>query len=82
MITEDLVSENGPDSILISDAVWNAIRHQFTEAEKSEIRGAICGEVICPKGIVIDRDKLNSSLSARITEEKRKLVSRGRRDRI
>jgi hypothetical protein len=73
--SENLIDEKEPDSLLVTDAVWEAIRHHFTEEEKKALRDAIGGETICPKGIVINRDKLTGSLSARITDAKRKLVT-------
>jgi hypothetical protein len=36
---------------------WNRIRRHFSEAEKDTLNNAITGEVICPRGCVIDETK-------------------------
>jgi hypothetical protein len=56
--------------MLISDATWKRIRERFTEEEKRALRDAYLGEVICPKGIVIDDAKLDNALAARVAAAK------------
>lgn len=41
---------------------WNEIRDQFSEDEKTALNAAICGQIICPQGIVIDESKVGSAL--------------------
>jgi hypothetical protein len=36
---------------------WNLVREQFSEAEKAVLNSAICGETICPRGIIISEAK-------------------------
>lgn len=45
---------------------WKRIRTQFTEVEKDELNAAIIGEVLCPRGCMIDELKLTSELSEKI----------------
>ncbi len=54
--------------MLIRDTDWEAIRDQFSEDEKVELRKAIQGEAICPKGFIIDETKLNVALEFKITQ--------------
>lgn len=51
--------------MLLTDKVWNKIRHQFSEDDKVELRKATTGEVICPRGVTIDTEKLNTHLKIR-----------------
>lgn len=60
--------------MLISDATWKRIRERFTEEEKQALRDAYLGEVVCPKGIVIDEARLDNDLAARVTAAKKELV--------
>ena len=52
--------------MIIRDTTWKRIREQFSEDEKDELRTAICGESICPRGIVIDQDKPRADLALRV----------------
>jgi hypothetical protein len=56
--------------MLISDATWKRIRERFTEEEKQALRDAYLGEVICPKGIVIDEATLDNAPLARVAAAK------------
>lgn len=40
--------------MLIYDSVWNAIRTEFTSEEKKELRKAVQGQSICPRGVFVD----------------------------
>lgn len=42
--------------------LWQRIREHFSEEDKAEIRAAISGEAICPRGWVVDTDKLAPGL--------------------
>ena len=57
--------------MLISDALWAKIRDRFTEEEKELLRGAFCGETICPRGVVVDEEKLKPGLLRALAEAKR-----------
>lgn len=64
--------------MLITDAAWDKIRHQFTEDEKKALRTHIAGETICPRGICVDEtalpaplaEKLKAAVSSRSTAAK------------
>lgn len=56
--------------MILSDRTWARIRERFSEEEKQALRDAYLGEVICPKGIVIDEAKLDSELAARVAGAK------------
>ena len=43
--------------MLVRTAHWDIIREDFTQAEKDTLNESIVGEVICPRGIVIDEQK-------------------------
>ncbi len=54
-------------SLMIPDGVWEKIRDQFSEGEKVQLRLAVEGQVICPKGILIDPDAVgDEALAAKI----------------
>ena len=44
--------------MLIRTSTWQLIREQFSEDEKSELNEAYAGETICPRGIVVDEQRL------------------------
>jgi hypothetical protein len=44
--------------MLIRDSVWSAIREQFSEDEKAELRSHVTGETICPRGFVVDAENV------------------------
>jgi hypothetical protein len=50
------------DHMLIRDVTWSLIREAFTEAEKVELRQAVTGEAICPKGVMVAPDLLDRAL--------------------
>lgn len=56
--------------MIITDRTWARIRERFTEEDKQKLRDAYLGEVICPKGIVIDEANLDSDLAARVAGAK------------
>lgn len=65
-------------SPLIRDSVWETIRDQFSEAEKVNLRQAITGQAICPKGVVIDVDLLDMALRDKLTAAVAKAARTGR----
>jgi ABC-type phosphate/phosphonate transport system substrate-binding protein len=48
--------------VLIRLTTWEAIREQFTDDEKDALNAVATGETICPRGLVIDEDKLAPEL--------------------
>ena len=46
---------------------WDAIRDQFDNEEKGALNAAISGEAICPRGIIIDVEKLHPELQIKLT---------------
>jgi len=53
--------------MLIRDSTWNAIRTQFSEEEKVELRTHITGETICPMGFIVDSDEIPVVLRYKLT---------------
>jgi hypothetical protein len=45
---------------------WNEVRQHFTEEEKVALRNAATGEVLFPRGAVIDAEKLEPHLRAKV----------------
>jgi hypothetical protein len=60
-------SIRGKDTVLIRDSIWEKIREQFSEDEKLNLRQAMIGQAICPKGVIIDPDILDVALEFKIT---------------
>ena len=54
--------------MLVRDSVWDKIRTRFDFQEKIELTNAISGQVICPKGFIIDAEKLTEPLRSKIQE--------------
>jgi hypothetical protein len=52
--------------MIIRESVWEKIRSQFTESEKEHLRMNTVGEVVCPRGWVIDEDQLPKELKRKI----------------
>lgn len=46
--------------MLLRMSDWERIRDEFTEMEKKMLNEAITGEVICPRGCMIDEQKAGS----------------------
>ncbi len=59
-------------TMLITDATWNKIRDQFNEDEKALLRAHICGETICPRGIVVNESVLPTALAEKLKSAKEK----------
>jgi hypothetical protein len=53
--------------MLIRDTVWTAIREQFSEEEKAELRKAVTGEAICPRGFCVDVEAIPEPLRTKLT---------------
>jgi hypothetical protein len=45
---------------------WEEIQQWFSKEEADEMSRAITGESICPKGAVIDGEKLNPALREKV----------------
>lgn len=56
--------------MLITDATWKKIRDQFTEQEKNELRQQVCGETICPPGMVLKEEGMRPDLWRKISDAK------------
>lgn len=52
--------------MLVRMADWEEVRGQFTESEKESLRQATTGEVICPRGLVVDLEVLSSDLRKKL----------------
>jgi hypothetical protein len=62
--------------MLILDSTWQKVRDRFTEAEKSQLREVATSRTICPKGVVIDEDRLSPDMLVKAT---RLLLRKGSR---
>lgn len=54
------------DTVFVSRSNWEQIRSQFTDEEKDALSAAVCGEVICPAGLVVQCDKLGNDLATKL----------------
>lgn len=54
--------------MIVTEAVWDRIRDQFSADEKATLRSVITGHVICPPAIAIDATKLDAGLAAKLTK--------------
>ena len=54
------------EPVSVYDTVWNRIREQFTEDEKDELRQNICGQTICPRGMIVDLAGLSPQLATKV----------------
>jgi hypothetical protein len=52
--------------MLIRDSEWQEIRLRFSEQEKAELREAVTGETICPRGFNIDPDELDADMHRKL----------------
>jgi hypothetical protein len=52
--------------MLIRDTTWDRIRMQFTEDEKVELRKAVTGETICPRGFCLEPTQLPEALGNKL----------------
>jgi len=50
---------------LITLATWTENRKSFSEPEKQELRDAIVGEAVCPRGLFTDLAKLSARTRAK-----------------
>jgi len=60
--------------MILRYSTWEKIREQFTEEEKADIRLAITGEIICPRGWSVEvaniAEPLRGKFGAAIAETK------------
>jgi len=54
--------------MLLRDMIWERIREQFTEEDKAELNKSITGSAICPRGLIIDTDRLPADLRHKLKE--------------
>jgi hypothetical protein len=59
--------------MILTYSHWQDIRASFSEDEKTDLRCAITGEAICPRGWVIDQEKLDAGLKQKLVEAVRKV---------
>jgi hypothetical protein len=52
--------------MLVRDSTWTAIREQFSETEKAELRKAVTGETICPRGFSLEVTNLPAALAEKL----------------
>lgn len=45
---------------------WEEIRDQFSKEEKTCLNAAITGEVLCPKGCIVDNAQLGEKLELKL----------------
>lgn len=58
--------------MLITEMLWQKIRTQFTEEEKTQMNDAFCGQVICPRGVILDEAALSAELLEKLKNAKQK----------
>jgi len=64
----ECVARKERKGMLLRDSVWDKIRDQFTEVEKEQLRRAVTGEVICPRGITIESAQTPAALWKKLVE--------------
>jgi hypothetical protein len=52
--------------MLLLHSVWIEIRDEFTADELRSLKAAAVGETICPRGLHIDTDELDSALAMKL----------------
>lgn len=52
--------------MLITSTMWDEIRSHFTPEEKALLNAAMTGEVICPRGVVLDEAMLPEALRGKL----------------
>jgi hypothetical protein len=57
--------------MIVRDSEWEHIRMAFSEDEKVQLRAAIRGEAICPRGVIVDLDSLPESLRQKLEAQLR-----------
>ena len=58
--------------MILIEARWKEIREKFSEDDKTAIRTAITGEIICPRGWTVDIGKLSVDLRQRLFADRSK----------
>jgi hypothetical protein len=53
--------------MLLRDNVWEAIREQFTEEERVELRKFVTGVSVCPRAFVVDAESIPNPLQSKLT---------------
>lgn len=52
--------------MLLQMAQWEKIRCHFSEEEKDKLNAAIDGQVLCPKGCILNESKLGEGLKEKL----------------
>ena len=52
----------------ISNRRWERVRDRFDEDDKSRLLAAKVGEIISPRGVVLDLDQIQPELRSRLEE--------------
>lgn len=55
-------------SLLITEVAWDAIRDDFTEDEKQQLRDAAIGTTVCPRGTFVDEDRLGQEMRRKLKQ--------------
>lgn len=55
-------------SLLITEVAWDAIRDDFSEDEKQQLRDAAIGTTVCPRGTFVDEDRLGAEMRAKLKQ--------------
>lgn len=56
--------------MLLTMQKWDEIRDQFSQQEKDVLNAAVSGETICPRGCILDEEKLGPELTKKIADAK------------
>lgn len=54
--------------MLVRDSAWEKIRKKFSETEKIQLRKAVTGETICPRGFNVESTKTPPELWKKLVE--------------
>ena len=52
--------------MIVSDTFWDKIKHLFTEDEILLLTAAAVGHSICPRGVLVDTNKLETKLRSKL----------------
>jgi len=47
---------------------WKSVRHLFNELEKDLLNGAVVGETICPRGMILNEAAMSKELALKLRE--------------
>jgi hypothetical protein len=52
--------------MIIRQSIWEQIRDEFTSDEKAAMSRAFRGEMICPRGFIVNPDALEAALREKL----------------